>query len=54
MTAVIVDKYKIALEQHLSECDYRYRKLEEKMDQVENRLDHIEQLLLQIKTAVAT
>lgn len=40
-------------DQHIKECDYRYRKLEEKTDAVEARLDRIEQLLLQIKTALA-
>lgn len=42
------------LDDHIKECDYRYRKLEEKADQVENRLDRIEQLLLQIKETIST
>lgn len=37
------------LDDHIKECDYRYRKLEEKMDQVDNRLERIELLILEIK-----
>ena len=47
----VLETYKF--EDHIRECDYRYRRLEEKADQVEARLDRIEQLLLQIKTALA-
>ena len=51
MTTKIIDF--IRMDEHIKECDYRYRKLEEKADQVEHRLDRIEQLLRQIKTALA-
>jgi hypothetical protein len=34
---------------HLKECDYRFRKLEEAAIRVEVRLDRLEQLLLEIK-----
>jgi len=40
------------LDTHIKECDYRYRKLEEKMDQVDNRLERIEHLVLEIKISL--
>ena len=40
------------LDDHIKECDYRYRKLEEKMDQVDQRLDRIERLILELKDSL--
>lgn len=40
------------LEQHIKECDYRYNKLEDKMDHIDHRLSRIEQLILEIRQAL--
>lgn len=40
------------LDKHIKECDYRYRKLEEKMDSVDRRLQRIEQLVLELKDSL--
>lgn len=40
------------LDKHIKDCDYRYRKLEEKMDQVDQRLDRIEHLILALKDSL--
>jgi predicted nucleic acid-binding Zn-ribbon protein len=40
------------LEEHLDECDARYKGLVKSIDRVENRLDNIEQVLLEIKQAI--
>ena len=40
------------LEEHLDECDARYKLLVKSIDKVENRLDNIEQVLLEIKQAL--
>jgi prefoldin subunit 5 len=40
------------LDKHIKECDYRYRKLENKMDQVDQRLERIEQLVLELKASL--
>ena len=43
----VVPMYKF--DDHLKECDYRYRKLEEATVRVEVRLDRLEYLLLELK-----
>jgi hypothetical protein len=43
----VVPMYKF--DDHIKECDYRYRKLEETVGRVEQRLDRLEQILLEIK-----
>lgn len=40
------------LDNHIKECDYRYRKLEEKIDQVNQRLDRIEHLIIELKDSL--
>ena len=40
------------LDDHIKQCDYRYRKLEEKIDQVDQRLDRIEHLILELKASL--
>jgi peptidoglycan hydrolase CwlO-like protein len=40
------------LDNHIKECDYRYRKLEEKIDQVDQRLDRIEHLIIELKDSL--
>jgi hypothetical protein len=37
------------LDDHIRDNEYQFRKLEDKMDQVAQRLDRIEQLVLEIK-----
>lgn len=37
------------LEDHIRDCDDRYRDLEKKIDTVDERLSHIEQLCLELK-----
>lgn len=34
---------------HIKECDYRFQKLMDKADQVHERLDRLEQLVLELK-----
>ena len=48
--ARVAELYK--LEDHIKDCDYRYRKLEDKMDQVTQRLDRIEHLILELKASL--
>jgi len=40
------------LEDHVRDNEYQFRKLEEKIDQVDRRLDRIEQLILDIKNSL--
>ena len=43
----VVPMYKF--DDHIKECDYRYRKLEDHIDRIEDRLDNIERIIGQIK-----
>lgn len=40
------------LDLHIKECDYRYQKIETKLDTLDDRLARIEQLVLQIRENV--
>ena len=40
------------LEDHVRDNEYQFRKLEDKIDQVDRRLDRIEQLILEIKASL--
>ena len=40
---------KFSLEDHLTECETRYKDLQNKIDAVDERLSNIEQLVLEIK-----
>jgi len=40
------------LEDHVRDNEYQFRKLEDKIDQVDQRLDRIEQLILEIKASL--
>jgi len=43
----LLEAYKF--DDHIKECDYRYRKLEQAIDNMDEKLDKLEQLILSIK-----
>lgn len=45
---------KESLEAHVELCAIRYNSLEEKLDNVEARINNLEKLILEIKTSIAT
>jgi hypothetical protein len=46
----VLELYKF--EDHIKECDFQFRKLEERIDSVDRQLSRMEELLLDIKASI--